>query len=465
MKNIDPQDLRLYIQREKDRMLDELFEILRIPSISAVGAHRDDMRRMADHLSAKFLACGADCARVMETGGHPAVYAEKIIDPALPTVLVYGHYDVQPVVPLELWENPPFEPVVKKTALHPEGAIFARGANDDKGQMYMHVLAFEYMMKRQALPCNVKFLIEGEEEAGSSHLDAFVRDHADLLACEVVLVSDTTMAGKEQPSVMTGLRGLSYFEITVKGPSRDLHSGHFGGAVVNPCTALCQMIARLHDADKRIAIPHFYDDVTPVSPQERDEMNTLPLDMERYKNNVGVSDVDGEQGYNTRERATIRPALDVNGIWGGYTGEGSKTILPAEAHAKISIRLVPGQDPQKVNRAFVDYFTSLAPTGVSVEVVPTQGAYPYVTPVTGKAYRAAAEALTYVYGKPTVPVRGGGSIGVVPMFEKYLGRKTILMGFGLDTDAIHSPNENYSLAQFFRGIEAIVLFYRNFTRP
>lgn len=456
------EDIKQYIEKEKSRMLDELFAILRIPSISAVSAHREDMQTMAKVLADKFLAAGADRAEVMETGGHPAVFAEKLTDPSKPTVLVYGHYDVQPVVPLELWETPPFEPVIKKTTLHPEGAIFARGANDDKGQMYMHVLAFEYLVKSGKLPCNVKFLIEGEEEAGSSHLDAFVRDHADLLACDVVLVSDTTMAGKEQPSVMTGLRGLSYFEITVKGPSRDLHSGHFGGAVVNPCTALCRMIAALHDDKKRITIPHFYDDVVEVSPQERAEMDKLPLDMERYKNNVGVRDVDGEEGYNTRERATIRPALDVNGIWGGYTGEGAKTILPAEAHAKISIRLVPGQDPEKVNRAFADYFKSLAPAGVTVEVTPTQGAYPYVTPVSGKAYRAAADALTEVYGKPTVPVRGGGSIGVVPMFEKYLGRKTILMGFGLDTDAIHSPNENYSLAQFFRGIEAITLFYKNY---
>ena len=465
MKDLEQENIRQYIEREKDRMLDELFALLRIPSVSAVSAHREDMYRMAQALVDKLLACGADCARVMETGGHPAVYAEKILDPALPTVLVYGHYDVQPAVPLELWENPPFEPVIKKTALHPEGAIFARGANDDKGQMYMHILAFEYLMKNGSPDCNVKFLIEGEEEAGSSHLEAFIRDHSELLACDVVLVSDTTMAAKEQPSVMTGLRGLSYFEVTVKGPSRDLHSGHFGGAVVNPCTALCQMIAQLHDADKRITIPHFYDDVVTVPHEEREQMNSLPLDMERYKNNVGVDQVDGEKGYNTRERATIRPALDINGIWGGYTGEGSKTILPSEAHAKISIRLVPDQDPEKVSRDFVRYFTSLAPQGVTVQVVPTQGAYPYVTPVSGKAYRAAADALTQVYGKPTVPVRGGGSIGVVPMFEKYLKRKTILMGFGLDTDAIHSPNENFSLAQFFRGIESIVLFYRNFTRP
>lgn len=464
MKEIARKDLQNYIENEKERMLDELFALLRIPSISAVSAHRDDMRRMADALVAKLLASGADRACVMETGCHPAVMAEKMLDPALPTVLVYGHYDVQPVEPLELWKNPPFDPIVRKTDLHPEGAILARGANDDKGQMYMHVLAFEYMMRSGTLPCNVKFLIEGEEEAGSSHLDAFVRDHARELACDVVLVSDTTMAGKDQPSVMTGLRGLSYFEVTVKGPSRDLHSGHFGGAVVNPCTALCEMIAALHDEAGRIAIPHFYDDVQEVSPQERQQMNALPLDMERYKANVGVSEVNGEEGYNTRERATIRPALDINGIWGGYTGEGAKTILPAQAHAKISIRLVPNQDPEKVNRAFVEHFKSLAPRGVEVEVVPTQGAYPYVTPVSGRAYQAAAEALTEVYGRPTVPVRGGGSIGVVPMFEKYLGRKTILMGFGLDTDAIHSPNENYSLAQFYRGIESIVLFYRNFCR-
>lgn len=464
MKEIEQKDIKRYIENERLRMLDELFAILRIPSVSAVSAHSGDMRKMAEMLVGKFLACGADKACVMETGGHPAVFAEKAIDPAKPTVLVYGHYDVQPEEPLELWETPPFEPVIKQTALHPEGAIFARGANDDKGQMYMHVLAFEYLVKSGSLPCNVKFLIEGEEEAGSSHLDAFVRDHAGLLACDVVLVSDTTMAGKEQPSVMTGLRGLSYFEVTVKGPSRDLHSGHFGGAVVNPCNALCHMIAALHDEEGRITIPHFYDDVIEVSPAERAEMDKLPLDMDRYKANVGVDEVAGEEGYNTRERATIRPALDVNGIWGGYTGEGSKTILPSLAHAKISIRLVPGQDPEKVNRLFVEHFKSLAPAGVHVEVTPTQGAFPYVTPVSGKAYRAAADALTEVYGRPTVPVRGGGSIGVVPMFEKYLGQKTILMGFGLDTDAIHSPNENYSLAQFFRGIEAIVLFYRNFCK-
>ena len=452
--------MKKYIETEKERILSELFELLRIPSISAVSAHKDDMYRTAEFLKDKLISIGMDSAQVMETGGHPAVFASKTIDSELPTVLVYGHYDVQPVDPLHLWETDPFEPMIKPTDLHPEGAIICRGANDDKGQLFMHVAAIEYMLKNGTLPCNVKFILEGEEEIGSSHLETFMEENKELLKCDVVLVSDTTMAGKEMPSVMTGLRGLAYFEIDLYGPSRDLHSGHFGGAVVNPCTALCEMIASLHDEKGRINIPHFYDDVEEVSLEEREEMAKVPFDAERYNQNVGVDYVTGEEGYSTRERATIRPALDVNGIWGGYTGEGAKTILPAEAHAKVSIRLVPGQNPHRVNEMFIEHIRKIAPRGTRVEIRPNHGAFPYVTPITGRAYKAAARALSEVYGREAVPVRGGGSIGVVPMFEKILGQKTILLGFGLDTDAIHSPNENYSLAQFFRGIETIPLFYK-----
>ena len=458
------EDLKRYISDNREKMLSELFDLLRIPSVSAVKSHGDDMRRTAEAIKKALLEKGADYASVMDTDGHPVVVGGKTVGPDKPTVLVYGHYDVQPAEPLELWETEPFEPVIKPTANHPEGAIFARGANDDKGQMFMHLLAFEYMVKSNRLPCNVKFLIEGEEEIGSANLDKFLEKHAGELSCDVVLVSDTTMAGKELPSVMTGLRGLAYFEVTVKGPSRDLHSGHFGGAVVNPCNALCSMIASLHDEKGRITIPHFYDDVHEVTSAERAEMEKAPFDPERYKKNIGVTAVSGEAGYTTRERATIRPALDVNGIWGGYTGEGAKTILPSEAHAKISMRLVPGQNPEKVSQMFAEYFKSLAPEGVTVEIAPSHGAFPYVTPITDRAYRAASLALEKVYGRPAIPVRGGGSIGVVPMFEKFLGKKTILLGFGLDTDAIHSPNENYSLAQFFRGIETIPYFYEFFAR-
>ncbi|MDD4819397.1 MAG: dipeptidase [Flavobacteriales bacterium] len=453
-------DLHQYIEDNKDRMLSELFDLLRIPSISALSAHKEDMYKTANAIKVKLETIGVDHCEVMETGGHPAVFAKKTIDTTLPTVLVYGHYDVQPVDPLELWESDPFEPFIKATKNHPEGAIIGRGANDDKGQMYMHILAFEYLVKSGNLPCNVKFLIEGEEEIGSANLDNFIEKNKDILSCDVVLVSDTTMAGKETPSVMTGLRGLSYFEIKLSGPNRDLHSGHFGGAVINPCMAMCEMLSSLHDVNGKINIPHFYDGVIEVSPQERAEMAKVPFDPIRYNENVGVDYVNGEKGYSTRERCTIRPALDINGIWGGYIGEGAKTILPACAHAKVSIRLVPGQDPHRVNEMFINHIKQIAPKGTKVEISATQGAFPYVTPITDSAYVAASKALEMVYGKPAVPVRGGGSIGVVPMFEKFLGKKTILLGFGLDTDAIHSPNENYSLGQFFRGVEVIPYFYK-----
>ncbi len=452
--------LNNYLEEHKERFLQELLEMLRIPSVSADPAFANDVRRNAEYLSQKLISAGADNVEVFETKGHPIVYGDKIINPELPTVLVYGHYDVQPPDPLDLWDSPPFEPVIKKTELHPDGAIFARGACDDKGQMYMHVKAFEAMLNTDGLSCNVKFMIEGEEEVGSENLGVFCKEYAEKLACDVVLLSDTSILANDVPSITTGLRGLSYIEVEVTGPNKDLHSGVFGGAVGNPVNVLCEMIAKLKNDDKSIAIPGFYDDVVVVSEAEREEMNKAPFDMAAYKKFLNIDEVEGEQGYTTLERTSIRPTLDVNGIWGGYIGEGAKTVLPSKAFAKISMRLVPNQDPDKITQLFQDYFESIAPDSVNVVVHPHHGGMPAVTPTDTPEYEAAKKAMALTFGKDPIPVRSGGSIPIVSLFEEVFGVKSVLLGFGLNSDDIHSPNEHYGLFNFYRGIETIPHFYK-----
>jgi acetylornithine deacetylase/succinyl-diaminopimelate desuccinylase-like protein len=451
-----------YITAHRERFLNELLDILRIPSISADPAYANDVMRMADATRDSLVHAGADRAEVMQTPGYPIVYGEKIIDSALPTVLVYGHYDVQPADPIELWDSPAFEPVIKPTSIHPEGAIFARGACDDKGQFYMHVKAFEAMVASNELPCNVKFIIEGEEEVGSSNLDGFLLKHKDLLKADVVLVSDTGIIANDVPSITTGLRGLSYIEVEVTGPNRDLHSGLYGGSVPNPINILCEMIASLKDAQQRIAITGFYDDVVELSVEERTEMAKAPYSENHFKEHIGINDVEGEHGYSVPERKSIRPTLDVNGIWGGYIGEGAKTVIASKAHAKISMRLVPNQDSATITRLFKEHFERIAPASVKVKVTPHHGGEAAVTPIDSVAYRAASRAMEETYGKRPVPVRSGGSIPIVASFEKILGLKTVLFGFGLDTDAIHSPNEHYGVFNYFKGIETIPLFYKYF---
>ncbi len=451
-----------YISSNRERFLNELLDILRIPSISADPAYANDVMRMADATCESLLRAGADRAEVMQTPGYPIVYAEKIVDPALPTVLVYGHYDVQPADPIDLWDSPAFEPVIKPTSIHPEGAIFARGACDDKGQFYMHVKAFEAMVAANELPCNVKFIIEGEEEVGSSNLDGFLEKHKDLLKSDVVLVSDTGIIANDTPSITTGLRGLSYIEVEVTGPNRDLHSGLYGGSVPNPINILCEMIASLKDEQQRIRIPGFYDDVVELSVDERTEMAKAPYSETQFKEHIGISGIEGEHGYTVPERKSIRPTLDVNGIWGGYIGEGAKTVIASKAHAKISMRLVPNQDSATITRLFKEHFERIAPASVQVKVTPHHGGEAAVTPIDSLAYRAASRAMEETYGKKPVPVRSGGSIPIVASFEKILGLKTVLFGFGLDTDAIHSPNEHYGVFNYFKGIETIPLFYKYF---
>lgn len=454
--------IKQYINDNKDRFLNELMDLLRIPSVSADPKYDKDVSATADFLKSKFEALHVDRVEIIPTKGHPVVYAEKIIDPKLPTVLVYGHYDVQPADPLELWESGPFEPVIKKTAIHPEGAIFARGACDDKGQMYMHLKAFEAMVNTNSLPCNAKFIIEGEEEVGSANLEGFISAYKDRLAADIILVSDTGMIANDVPSITTGLRGLSYVEVEVVGPNRDLHSGLYGGAVGNPINVLADMIASLHDENNQITIPGFYDDVIAVTPEERAEMAKAPFSEEAYCNALNIESTQGEKGYSTLERATIRPTLDVNGIWGGYIGSGAKTVLPSKANAKISMRLVPNQDPQKITELFKAHFEKIAPPSVKVTVTPHHGGEPALTPIDSEAYRAASKAIEESFGVKPIPVRSGGSIPIISMFEKVLGLKTILMGFGLDSDAIHSPNEHYGLFNYFKGIETIPLFYKHF---
>lgn len=447
---------------EKEQYLNELVEFLKIPSISADSAFSEQVNQAAQWVADALTKAGAEEIRIVPTKGYPIVYGEKIIDPNLPTVLVYGHYDVQPPDPLDLWDSPAFEPVIKTTNIHPQGAIFARGACDDKGQMYMHIKAFEWMMQNDQLTCNVKFMIEGEEEVGSDNLEDFVRENKTQLDCDVILISDTGMISNSQPSITTGLRGLSYMEVKVTGPNRDLHSGLYGGAVANPINILTKMIAQLQDDQNKITIPGFYDKVVEVSDQERKEMAKAPFDLKEYIASIDLADTHGEEGYSTSERQSIRPTLDVNGIWGGYTGEGAKTVIPSEAHAKISMRLVPNQDWEEISQLFEKHFRAIAPKSVKVEVIAHHGGEPYVTPIDNIGYQAAHKAYATTFGVEPFPQRGGGSIPIVPLFEKVLGVKSVLMGFGLDTDAIHSPNEHFGLFNFYKGIETIPLFYSNY---
>ncbi len=456
------QHITQYIQEHRDRFIDELFELLRIPSVSALPAHKNDMEKTAEKVKSLLEKAGCDRVEICDTPGNPVVYGEKITDPSLPTVLVYGHYDVQPVDPLELWETPPFEPVIKTTKLHPDGAIFARGSSDDKGQFFVHIKAFEYLTGTGGLPCNVKFMIEGEEEIGSPGLEWFVKHNTGKLKNDLIIISDTGMISNEQPSITTGLRGLAAVEVEVKGPGRDLHSGLYGGAVANPINILSRMIAALHDENGKINIPGFYDDMEEVPDEERKEMSKIPFDKESFERSIDIPGVYGEKGFSTIERVSIRPSLDVNGIWGGYTGEGTKTIIPSKAFAKITMRLVPGQNPGKILKLFEDYFTSIAPAAVEVKVTPGHGGTAYVLPIHHKGYKAAYHAYKEAFGVAPLPQRSGGSIPIVSLFEQELGSKTVLMGFGLDTDAIHSPNEHFGLFNFFKGIETAVLFYRFF---
>lgn len=456
------QNIKEYLNTHKDRFISELITLLKMPSVSADPAFTQDVLNTADAVKRALEEAGCDVVEIHETNGYPIVYGEKTINPNLPTVLVYGHYDVQPPDPLDLWKSPPFEPVIKQTELHPDGAIFARGACDDKGQMYMHVKALEFMIKTEQLPCNVKFMIEGEEEVGSENLGLFVAENKNKLKNDVILISDTGMIANDVPSITTGLRGLSYVEVEVTGPNRDLHSGLYGGAVANPINILAKMIASLHDENNHITIPGFYDRVEELSQEERAEMAKAPFSLEAYKKALNINAVHGEKGYSTNERNSIRPTLDVNGIWGGYTGEGAKTVIGAKAHAKISMRLVPNQDWKEITQLFKTHFESIAPEGVTVKVTPHHGGQAYVTPIDNIGYQAAAKAYETTFGKPPVPQRGGGSIPIVALFEKELESKTILMGFGLDSDAIHSPNEHFGIWNYLKGIETIPYFYENF---
>ncbi len=455
--------IKQYVQENKERFINELVDLLKIPSVSADSAYSQDVIDTANAVKASLEKAGCDFVELCETPGYPIVYGEKIIDSKLPTVLVYGHYDVQPADPIELWTSPPFEPVIKTTELHPDGAIFARGACDDKGQMYMHVKALEYMVQTNTLPCNVKFMIEGEEEVGSASLGWFVERNQEKLANDVILISDTGMISNTQPSITTGLRGLSYVEVEVTGPNRDLHSGLYGGAVANPINILAKMIASLHDENNHITIPGFYDKVQELSAEERAEMAKAPFSLDNYKKALDIDDVYGETGYVTNERNSIRPTLDVNGIWGGYTGEGAKTVIASKAHAKISMRLVPNQDWKEITELFQKHFESIAPKSVKVVVKPHHGGQGYVTPIDSIGYQAAAKAYNDTFGVQPIPVRSGGSIPIVALFEKELKSKTILMGFGLDSDAIHSPNEHFGVFNYLKGIETIPLFYKYFT--
>jgi len=447
------EDVKNYIEQNKQRFLDELFGLIRIPSISSESARKDDMLKAAEYWQKTLLSAGATRAEIIPTEGNPVVFGEKTIDPAKPTVLVYGHYDVMPVDPVDLWNSPPFEPEIR------DGKIYARGADDDKGQAFMQAKAFEYLVKSDTLPCNVKFMIEGEEEIGSPNLGKFCEDHKEMLKADIILVSDTSMIAPDIPSITTGLRGLSYMEVELTGPNRDLHSGLFGGAVANPANVLAKMIASLKDDQERITIPGFYDDVLEISPEERKKMGMAPFDLEAYKKALDIDEVCGEEGYSTMERTGIRPALDVNGIWGGYTGEGAKTVIPSKAYAKISMRLVPNQDHVKISQLFEAHFKAIAPPYVKVNVKALHGGQGYVSPTDMPAYLAAEKAFEKAFGKMPVPVRSGGSIPIISTFESKLGIKSILMGFGLESDAIHSPNENYPLQQFYKGIETIVYFY------
>lgn len=449
-------DLKNYIEKNQERFLNELFELIRIPSISAKSEHKEDMVKAANQLKKSLLEAGVDKAEVMPSKGNPVVYAEKIIDPKAPTVIVYGHYDVMPAEPFELWKSPPFEPEIR------DGKIWARGADDDKGQSFMHIKAFEYLVKTNQLSCNVKFMIEGEEEIGSPNLGSWCAENKELLKGDIILVSDTGMIAPDIPSITTGLRGLSYWQVEVTGPNRDLHSGLFGGAVANPINVLCNMIAQMQDEKGRITIPGFYDNVVDVSAEERELLGRAPFNLDNYKAAIDIAEVSGEEGYTTSERTGIRPSFDVCGIWGGYQGEGAKTVLPSQAFAKISTRLVPNQDNEKIAILFKKHFESIAPKSVKVVVTPLHGGQGYMCPIDLPAYKAAEKAYTQVFGKRPVPVRSGGSIPIISTFEEILGIKSVLMGFGLESDAIHSPNENYPIFNFLKGIETIPYFYKYF---
>ena len=446
-----------YQEKNKDRFLNELLDLLRIPSVSAKSEHKADMIRCAEAVKSRLLEAGADKAEIYPTEGHPIVFAEKIIDPSKPTVLVYGHYDVQPPEPLDLWKSGPFDPTIV------DGKIFARGSCDDKGQVYMHVKALETMIQTGTLKSNIKFCIEGEEEVGSPNLGKFVKEHKELLKADCILISDSAMISLENPSLDIGLRGLSYIEVEVTGPNRDLHSGVYGGAVANPITILAKMIASLHDENNHISIPGFYDDVLVSSDEERALMAKAPFDVEEYKTDLGVKELWGEKGYSTNERTGIRPTLELNGIWGGYTGEGAKTVLPSKAFAKISARLVPNQQSDKITDLLINHLQKIAPPYVTVKAALHHGGEPYVTPIDSKAYKAAAKAIEATFGKSPIPVRGGGSIPICALFEKELGIKIVLMGFGLDSDNLHSPNEKFDIANFYKGIETIPYFHQYFS--
>ena len=445
-----------YQQENKDRFLNEMLDLLRIPSVSAKTEHKADMQKCAELVRQRLVDAGCDKAEVMSTDGHPAVYAEKIIDPSKPTVLVYGHYDVQPPEPLELWHSGPFDPTIK------DGKVFARGSCDDKGQFYMHVKALETMMKTDTMTTNIKFLIEGEEEVGSPNLGKFVEKNKELLKANVILISDSSMLGMDKPSLDIGVRGLSYIEVEVTGPNRDLHSGTYGGAVANPATILAKMIASCHDDNNHITIPGFYDDVVEATKEERELMAKAPYDEEEYKKDLGVKELWGEKGYATNERTGIRPTIEVNGIWGGYQGEGAKTVLPSKATAKISARLVPNQSSKKITEMLLNYFRSIAPKSVTVKAFEHHGGEPYMTPINSKGYKAAAKAVEATFGKQPIPVRGGGSIPICSILEKELGVKIIFMGFGLDNDNLHSPNEKFNIENYYKGIETIPYFHKFF---
>ncbi|MDF2449839.1 MAG: acetylornithine deacetylase/succinyldiaminopimelate desuccinylase-like deacylase [Bacteroidota bacterium] len=455
--------IQSYLNLNKERFLSELLDLLKIPSISAKPEHKSDMLKTAEAIKKSLIDAGADKVEICETKGYPVVYGEKIIDPDKPTVVVYGHYDVQPADPLDLWDSPPFEPVIKKTDIHPDGAIFARGSCDDKGQMYMHVKAFEIMMKTGTLPCNVKFMIEGEEEVGSPSLGPWIIENKEKLKGDIILISDTSIIANDIPSIDSGLRGLAYMEVEVTGPNRDLHSGVYGGAVANPINILCKMIASCHDENNHITIPGFYDQVHELSNEERAEMAKAPFDLDVFKKDLSIDEERGEKGYSTNERTGIRPTLDVNGIWGGYTGEGAKTVLPSKAFAKISMRLVPNQSSQTISELFKKHFETIAPNSVKVKVTAHHGGEPVVVPITSRGFISASKAMEETYGKKPIPTRSGGSIPIVALFKKELGMDSILFGFGLDSDALHSPNEHYGLFNFYKGIETIPLFYKYFT--
>ena len=448
--------VKSYIDQHQQRFLDELMELLRIPSVSADSKFKQDVEKAAVYLQDALNKIGVDQVEICPTAGHPIVYAEKIVDPQLPTVLVYGHYDVQPADPYELWDSPPFEPVIK------DDKIYARGACDDKGQLYMHVKALEIMNEQGTPPCNIKFMLEGEEEVGSGNLEIFVRENAQKLAADVILISDTSIISNDTPSITVGLRGLAYVEVEVIGPNRDLHSGVYGGAVANPANVLCTMIASLIDEKGRITIPGYYDKVEELSAEQREEMAKAPFDLGAYKEDLGIESVQGEEGYSSIERAGIRPTLDVNGIWGGYTGEGAKTVLPSKAYAKISMRLVPNQDHEEITQLFTEHFKAIAPPSVKVNITPHHGGQPAVTPTDSAAFKAASNAFEEAWGKKPIPTRDGGSIPIVALFEEVLGLQTVLFGFGLDSDAIHSPNESYGIYNYLKGIETIVLFHQHF---